>query len=103
MNYVKARSADIQVFVLGCDLIPSSYWNEETGSFATVWGIHIIFNNGKILEFPDLGTKKSDVLILKHRLDGSSLHPDNIQDIIDDFLGEISGIPINSNKVLHIV
>lgn len=87
------KTKEVQNCVLGCDLIPSFCWDGYSESFVTVWGISIIFLDGEIVEFTDLCTKKEDVLKLKHRLEGESISSDGIYDIVDDFLGEIYGLP----------
>lgn len=79
--------------ILGCELIPTSCWSEDCNSFVTIWGLSIVFSCGQVFDFPDLCTMQSDVLKLKHRLDNASLSPESIYYIIDDFLGEIYGLP----------
>ena len=90
----KTKPKEGQDYILGCELIPTSCWSEDSNSFITIWGLSIVFSNGQVIDFPDLCTMQSDVLKLKHRLDGVSLSPESIHYIIDDFLGEIYGLSI---------
>ncbi len=93
MIYTQTKTKEQHDYILGCELIPTSCWNEDSNSFITIWGLSIVFSSGQVIGFPDLCTMQSDVLKLKHRLDGASLSPEYIHYIIDDYLGEIYGLP----------
>lgn len=78
--------------VTACEIVESQFLSEDCDCSHTVWGICVRFSNGRTVSIPDLCTRRSDLEILKKRLDGASLSEKFLPDIVDDYLAEVYGI-----------
>jgi hypothetical protein len=80
------------VCISSCEITETTIVLENTLNFEKVWGLKIQFSDGNFICFSDLCTKYSEIQLLKQRLNGVELQADFIQDIVDDYLGEIYGL-----------
>ena len=55
------------------------------------FGLQLTFSDDTNSCYPDLMIRKSWVKRLSKRLEGRAVDPDTVQDIIDDYLGEVYG------------
>ena len=73
-------------------------WSPDSGGTVIVWGFRIRFSDGRTACVPDLCDRKEDAERLLKRLVGAELTPDFLPDVLDDYLGEIYGLPFSQKS-----
>lgn len=77
--------------VVSCEPEAGLVYCEELNADIPVWGIRVSFSDGQIVTVADISTRREHIDLLAKRLSGTSLSPDFLCYIIEDFLGEIWG------------